>query len=73
VQDAVTDIRKARRVLNYEIHRYNDKQVHPTQEVPYFRVSKITGREAVPVSGVSGETTVSIGEGHLLPASGENC
>jgi len=37
----VTDLREAQRVLNYEIHRYNDKQVHSTtQEVPYFRFQR---------------------------------
>ena len=37
----VTDIREAQRVLNYEIHRYNYKQVHSTtQEVPYFRLQR---------------------------------
>jgi hypothetical protein len=38
VREDVTDIRKAQRVLNYEIYRYNYKQVHSTiQEVPYVR------------------------------------
>jgi len=38
VREDVTDIREAQRVLNYEIHRYNYKQVHSTtQEVPYLR------------------------------------
>ena len=37
----MTDIRDAQRVLNYEIHRYNYKQVHSTtQEVPYFRFQR---------------------------------
>ena len=37
----MTDIREAQRVLNYEIHRYNYKQVHSTtQEVPYFRLQR---------------------------------
>jgi len=41
VRDNVTDIREAQRVLNYEIHRYNYKQVHSTtQEVPYFRFQR---------------------------------
>jgi hypothetical protein len=41
VREDVTDIREAQRVLNYEIHRYNYKQVHSTtQEVPYFRLQR---------------------------------
>jgi hypothetical protein len=41
VRDNVTDIGEAQRVLNYEIHRYNYKQVHSTtQEVPYFRFQR---------------------------------
>ena len=41
VREDVTDIREAHRVLNYEIHRYNYKQVHSTtQEVPYFRFQR---------------------------------
>jgi hypothetical protein len=41
VRDNVTDIRQAQRVLNYEIKRYNYKQVHSTtQEVPYFRFQR---------------------------------
>jgi len=41
VRDNVTDIRQAQRVLNYEIQRYNYKQVHSTtQEVPYFRFQR---------------------------------
>ena len=41
VRGDVTDIREAQRVLNYEIHRYNYKQVHSTtQEVPYFRLQR---------------------------------
>jgi hypothetical protein len=41
VREDVTDIREAQRVLNYEIHRYNYKQVHSTtQEVPYFRFQR---------------------------------
>jgi hypothetical protein len=41
VRDNVTDIREAQKVLNYEIHRYNYKQVHSTtQEVPYFRFQR---------------------------------
>ena len=41
VRENVTDIREAQRVLNYEIHRYNYKQVHSTtQEVPYFRFQR---------------------------------
>ena len=41
VREDVTDIRAAQRVLNYEIHRYNYKQVHSTtQEVPYFRFQR---------------------------------
>jgi len=41
VRDNVTDIKQAQRVLNYEIHRYNYKQVHSTtQEVPYFRFQR---------------------------------
>ncbi len=41
VREDVTDISEAQRVLNYEIHRYNYKQVHSTtQEVPYFRFQR---------------------------------
>jgi len=41
VRDNVTDIQQAQRVLNYEIQRYNYKQVHSTtQEVPYFRFQR---------------------------------
>jgi hypothetical protein len=41
VREDVTDIREAQRVLSYEIHRYNYKQVHSTtQEVPYFRFQR---------------------------------
>jgi len=41
VREDVTDIKDAQRVLNYEIHRYNYKQVHSTtQEVPYFRLQR---------------------------------
>jgi hypothetical protein len=41
VREDVTDIREAQRVLTYEIHRYNYKQVHSTtQEVPYFRFQR---------------------------------
>jgi hypothetical protein len=37
----VTDITEAQTVLNYEIHRYNYKQVHSTtQEVLYFRFQR---------------------------------
>jgi hypothetical protein len=41
VRDNVTEIRQAQGVLNYEVHRYNYKQVHSTtQEVPYFRFQR---------------------------------
>jgi len=41
VREDVIDIKDAQRVLNYEIHRYNYKQVHSTtQEVPYFRFQR---------------------------------
>jgi len=41
VRENVTDIREAQQVLNYEIHRYNYKQVHSTtQQVPYFRFQR---------------------------------
>ncbi|MBW1613114.1 MAG: hypothetical protein JRJ57_03890 [Deltaproteobacteria bacterium] len=41
VRDNVTDIKQAQRVLNYEVHRYNYKQLHSTtQEVPYFRFQR---------------------------------
>ena len=41
VRENVTNIRHAQRVLDYEIHRYNYKQVHSTtQEVPYFRFQR---------------------------------
>ena len=41
VRDNVTEIRQAQGVLNYEIQRYNYKQVHSTtQEVPYFRFQR---------------------------------
>jgi transposase len=41
VRDNVADIQQAQRVLNYEVHRYNYKQIHSTtQEVPYFRFQR---------------------------------
>jgi hypothetical protein len=41
VRDNVTDIKQAQGVLNYEVHRYNYKQLHSTtQEVPYFRFQR---------------------------------
>jgi hypothetical protein len=41
IRDNVTDIREAQRVLNYEIHRYNYRQIHSTtREVPYFRFQR---------------------------------
>jgi len=41
VRDNVTYIKQTQRVLNYEIQRYNDKQVHSTtQKVHYFRFQR---------------------------------
>ncbi len=41
VRENVTDIKHAQRILNYELHRYNYRQVHSTtQEVPYFRFQR---------------------------------
>jgi len=41
VRENVTDIGQAQNVLNYEVHRYNYKQLHATtQEVPYFRFQR---------------------------------
>lgn len=40
-REHVTDIKHAQRILNYEVHRYNYKQVHSTtQEVPYYRFQR---------------------------------
>ncbi len=40
-REQVIDIKQAQGVLNYEIHRYNYRQVHSTtQEVPYYRFQK---------------------------------
>jgi hypothetical protein len=41
VRNNVTDIRQAQGIVNYEIHRYNYRQVHSTTgEVPYFRFQR---------------------------------
>lgn len=41
VRNNVTDIRQAQEILNYEIQRYNYRQVHSTTgEVPYFRFQR---------------------------------
>jgi hypothetical protein len=37
VDEQITDIRDAQRILNHEVHRYNYKQLHSTtREVPHF-------------------------------------
>jgi len=41
VREDVTDIRHAHRILRYELHRYNYRQIHSTtKEVPYYRFQK---------------------------------
>jgi len=38
IRENVTDIRHAQKILNYELRRYNHRQVHSTtQEVPFIR------------------------------------
>lgn len=38
-RENITDIKEAQRILDYEVHRYNYRQIHSTtQEVPYFRL-----------------------------------
>lgn len=40
-RENITDIKQAQRILNYEVHRYNYRQIHSTtQEVPYFRFQR---------------------------------
>jgi len=40
-RENITDIKEAQRILNYEVHRYNYRQIHSTtQEVPYFRFQR---------------------------------
>jgi len=40
-RETITDIRYAQRVLNHEVYRYNNRQVHSTtQEIPYMRFQK---------------------------------
>ncbi len=41
VRENVTDIKHAQRILNQELHRYNNRQVHSTtREVPLFRFQR---------------------------------
>jgi len=41
VREDVTDIRHAHRILRYELHRYNYRQIHSTtKEVPYYRLQR---------------------------------
>jgi hypothetical protein len=41
VRENITDIRKAQKLLDQELNRYNYRQVHSTtQEVPYFRFKR---------------------------------
>lgn len=41
VRENITDINQAQGILNYEIHRYNYRQVHSTtQEMPYYRFQR---------------------------------
>ena len=40
-RENITDIRHAQRVLNQEVYRYNNRQVHSTtQEIPYARLQR---------------------------------
>lgn len=40
-RETITDIRYAQRVLNQEVYRYNNRQVHSTtQEIPYMRFQR---------------------------------
>jgi hypothetical protein len=40
-RENITDIRLAQRVLNQEVYRYNNRQVHSTtQEIPYMRLQR---------------------------------
>jgi len=40
-RETITDIREAQRVLNQEVYRYNNRQVHSTtQEIPYMRLQR---------------------------------
>jgi len=40
-RENITDIRQAQRVLNQEVYRYNNHQVHSTtQEIPYLRFQR---------------------------------
>ena len=40
-RENITDIRQAQSVLNYEVNRYNYRQVHSTtREIPYYRFQK---------------------------------
>lgn len=41
VRENVTNIKQAQRILNYEVHRYNYRQIHSTtREVPYYRFQR---------------------------------
>ncbi len=41
IRENVTDIKHAQKILNQELHRYNNRQIHSTtQEVPYLRFQK---------------------------------
>lgn len=41
VRENVTDIRHGQRILNQELYRYNNQQLHSTtQEIPYFRFQR---------------------------------
>lgn len=40
-RENISDIRQAQRVLNQEVYRYNNRQVHSTtQEIPYMRLQR---------------------------------
>jgi hypothetical protein len=40
-RENVTEIKQAQNILNYEVHRYNYRQVHSTTlEVPYYRFQR---------------------------------
>jgi hypothetical protein len=41
VREEITDIKKAQPILNWELYRYNHRQVHSTtQEIPYLRFQR---------------------------------
>ena len=40
-RETITDIKQAQRVLNQEVYRYNNRQIHSTtREIPYVRLQK---------------------------------